>query len=39
MGSLNSNARKIMRWRTIDGEITDPLGEYQDLETLNKRTF
>ena len=33
-----------MRWRTIDGEVVDPLGAHQDLETLirglfNKETF
>ena len=44
MGSLTANQERFMRWRTIDGETVDPLGEYQDLETLikglfNKKTF
>ena len=44
MGSLTANQERFMRWRTIDGETVDPLGEYQDLETLvkglfNKETF
>ena len=44
MGSLTANQERFMRWRTIDGEKIDPLGEYQDLETLvrglfNKRTL
>ena len=33
-----------MRWRTIDGEQVDPLGQHRELETLirglfNKETF
>jgi type I restriction enzyme R subunit len=44
MGSLTATQERFMRWRTIDGETLDPLGEYQDLETLirglfNKETF
>ena len=44
IGSLTANQERFMRWRTIDGETVDPLGEYQDLETLvkglfNKETF
>ena len=44
MGSLTANQERYMRWRTIDGETLDPLGEYRDLETLikglfNKETF
>ena len=44
MGSLTANQERFMRWRTIDGESVDPLGKYQDLETLvrgffNKETF
>jgi len=44
MGSLTANQERFMRWRTINGESVDPLGKYQDLETLvrgffNKETF
>ena len=44
MGSLTANQERFMRWRTIDGESVDPLGNYKDLETLvkgffNKETF
>ena len=35
MGSLTANQERFMRWRTIDGEKTDPL-EARDLETLIK---
>lgn len=44
LGSLTATEERFMRWRTIDGENVDPLGQYQDLETLikglfNKETF
>ena len=44
MGSITATEERFMRWRTIDGETVDPLGQYQDLETLitglfNKETF
>ncbi len=44
LGSLTATEERFMRWRTIDGETVDPLGQYQDLETLikglfNKETF
>jgi type I restriction enzyme R subunit len=44
MGSLTATGERFMRWRTIDGETIDPLGENWDLETLvrglfNKETF
>ncbi|MDA9997494.1 type I restriction endonuclease subunit R [Gammaproteobacteria bacterium] len=44
MGSLTATQERFMRWRTIDGELVDPLGAHQDLETLirglfNKETF
>jgi type I restriction enzyme R subunit len=44
MGSVTATRERFMRWRTIDGETVDPLGEFQDLETLvkglfNKETF
>jgi type I restriction enzyme R subunit len=34
MGSLSSNAERFMRWRTIDGVSLDPLGQFNELETL-----
>ena len=34
MGSLSSNAERYMAWRTIDGIILDPLGQFNELETL-----
>jgi len=34
MGSLSSNAERFMQWRTIDGETLDPLGQFNELETL-----
>ena len=39
MGSLSANKERFMRWRTIDGKVTDPLGENRDLETLLKGVF
>ncbi len=34
MGSLSSNAERFMAWRTIDGVALDPLGQFNELETL-----
>ncbi|MBF0159240.1 MAG: type I restriction endonuclease subunit R [Magnetococcales bacterium] len=34
MGSLSSSAERFMRWRTIDGVTLDPLGPFNELETL-----
>ncbi len=34
MGSLSSNAERFMTWRTIDGVALDPLGQFNELETL-----
>jgi type I restriction enzyme R subunit len=34
MGSLSSNAERFLAWRTIDGDMLDPLGEFNELETL-----
>ncbi|HEC1605887.1 type I restriction endonuclease subunit R [Pseudomonas aeruginosa] len=34
MGSLSADAERFARWRTIDGELVDPLGEFNELETL-----
>lgn len=34
MGSLSADAERFMQWRTIDGIKLDPLGEFNELETL-----
>ncbi|WP_295522370.1 type I restriction endonuclease subunit R [uncultured Pseudacidovorax sp.] len=34
MGSLSSDAERYMAWRTIDGVTLDPLGQFNELETL-----
>lgn len=34
LGSLSSDAERFMAWRTIDGLTLDPLGEFNELETL-----
>ena len=34
MGSLSANAERFMAWRTIDGVAVDPLGPFQELQTL-----
>jgi type I restriction enzyme, R subunit len=34
MGSLSANAERYMQWRTIDGISLDPLGQFNELETL-----
>ncbi|WP_322038530.1 type I restriction endonuclease subunit R [Burkholderia cenocepacia] len=34
MGSLSANAERFMQWRTIDGVRLDPLGQFNELETL-----
>ena len=34
LGSLSSNAERFMAWRTIDGLTLDPLGQFNELETL-----
>ncbi len=34
MGSLSASRERFMQWRTIDGEVLDPLGQFQELETL-----
>ena len=36
MGSLSSNGERFMAWRTIDGEDLDPLGQFNELETLTR---
>ena len=39
MGSLTANQERFMRWRTIDDETVDPIGEHRDTETLIKGIF
>ena len=34
MGSLSADAERFMAWRTIDGVELDPLGQFNELETL-----
>ncbi len=34
LGSLSANGERFMQWRTIDGVTIDPLGEFNELETL-----
>lgn len=34
MGSLSANAERFLQWRTIDGVNLDPLGDFNELETL-----
>ncbi|WP_423682372.1 type I restriction endonuclease subunit R [Undibacterium sp. WLHG33] len=34
LGSLSSDAERFMQWRTIDGVNIDPLGQFNELETL-----
>lgn len=34
MGSLSADVERFMHWRTIDGHELDPLGQFNELETL-----
>jgi type I restriction enzyme R subunit len=34
MGSLSANAERFQQWRTIDGVNLDPLGTFDELQTL-----
>jgi type I restriction enzyme R subunit len=34
LGSLSANAERFMAWRTIDGTTLDPLGPFNELQTL-----
>ncbi len=34
LGSLSANGERFMGWRTIDGITLDPLGEFNELQTL-----
>ena len=31
---MSADAERFMAWRTIDGEVIDPLGQFQELQTL-----
>ncbi len=39
MGSLSANAERYMQWRTIDGLSLDPLGQFNELETMIRGVF
>ncbi|MEE2000031.1 type I restriction endonuclease subunit R [Alkalimonas sp. MEB108] len=39
MGSLSANAERFMQWRTIDGVNLDPLGQFNELETMVHGVF
>lgn len=39
MGSLSANAERFMQWRTIDGVNLDPLGQFNELETMLRGVF
>ncbi len=34
LGSLSADSERFMAWRTIDGVTLDPLGKFQELQTL-----
>jgi type I restriction enzyme R subunit len=34
LGSLSADGERFMAWRTIDGNTLDPLGQFQELQTL-----
>lgn len=34
MGSLSADTERFQQWRTIDGATLDPLGEFNELQTL-----
>lgn len=34
LGSLSASSERFMAWRTIDGVALDPLGEFNELQTL-----
>lgn len=39
MGSLTADQERFNAWRTIDGVVLDPLGDFQQLETLIRGLF
>jgi type I restriction enzyme R subunit len=34
LGSLSADSERFMAWRTINGNVLDPLGQFQELQTL-----
>jgi type I restriction enzyme R subunit len=34
LGSLSASMERFMAWRTVDGQTLDPLGQFNELETL-----
>lgn len=34
LGSLSANGERFMQWRTVDGVNIDPLGQFNELETM-----
>lgn len=34
LGSLSASMERFMAWRTIDGQTLDPLGQFNELETM-----
>ncbi len=34
LGSLSADPERFMAWRTIDGDTLDPLGQFNELQTL-----
>ena len=36
LGSISANGERYMQWRTIDGVNIDPLGEFNELQTLTR---
>ncbi|RTY39596.1 type I restriction endonuclease subunit R [Chlorobium phaeovibrioides] len=39
MGSLSANIERFMAWRSTDGENLDPLGQFNELETMIQGIF
>jgi len=39
MGSLSSSIERFMAWLSIDGETLDPLGRFNELETMIRGIF
>lgn len=39
MGSLSASIERFMAWRSIDGETLDPLGRFNELETMIRGIF
>jgi type I restriction enzyme, R subunit len=34
LGSLSADPERFMAWRTIEGDVVDPLGQFNELQTL-----